>query len=375
LKASPPTEEPERILLLRRDITFAFEDDESYSLLFGGLDGEQPTIKFEVDWDSRIVGWKSRGRNARPTDERRFTLYHENCQLFSFVFDLKELSSKTRSDIQWAQIISKNNKKKSSKEYHQQASLILVRDANNRWSCSFKTEVTFEAANEWSTRFLELSNNYGNLLARGLPVGQPDSSLWSVAPREFYLSVHIPEKTEQVPTCVQHKDLTCDLLPFQRRAVKWMLKREGVEFAPDASGGLVPVKDRLGPGVPPTFFEQQDKNGDTCYVSHVFGIASKKLEKLRELSNKDDINGGILAEEMGLGKTVELISLLCLHRREGVAGKTVHDSFADRDVKASPATLIITPPSILHQWQNEIAMHAPGLKGIFWYETSPMDGC
>jgi hypothetical protein len=366
LKESPPTEEPERILLIRREITFAFEDEESYSLLFGGLDGEQPTIKFEVDWGLRRF---TAGVGRGPIYQRRFTLYHENRQLFSFVFDIRDLSSAAWLDIDGAWTIMHGIKKATLKEYHQEASFVLVRDPNNRWSGSFKTEVSVVAANEWSARFIELSNHQvykcWQLLARGLPVGQPNSRQQQVAPREFYLAAHVPEKREQVPACIQPKNLMCDLLPFQRRAVKWMLKREGVEFAPDASGGLVPVEDRLGPGVPPTFFEQQDKNGDTCYVSHVFGIASKNLEKLRELSNKDDINGGILAEEMGLGKTVELISLLCLHHREGMVGKTVYDPYVDREVKASPATLIITPPSILQQWQNEIAMHAPGLKGTF----------
>jgi hypothetical protein len=386
-----PDEKPERILLLRREVTLAIEHEESYSLLFNDIDGSPSTISLDVDCDIQNVKLSQLRRDydcqhrrylpkgmsfsilrGHPHHEQRLTLYpkDEDRMLFSFSFNPSDISMAAWTDIRWAQKVRLESKRKSSplKEFQLHSSLTLTCDDEGRWSCSLMMKVTVDAINKWSNRSLELSrNSYWELFAHGLPVGQPDILNFAetrVTPRDFYLSVHVPEKAEQVPLCIQHRDLTCELLPFQRRAINWMLKREGVQAAPAAPGNLAPFKARLGSEIPPTFFKQLDKNGDTCYVSHILGVASKDLDKVRELTIKDDINGGILAEEMGLGKTVEIIALLCLHRRQCVPGQTVWDECVERDVKASPGTLIITPPSILHQWQNEIATHAPELKGI-----------
>ncbi|KAA8905574.1 SNF2 family N-terminal domain-containing protein [Sphaerosporella brunnea] len=389
--SSPDEEQPERILLLYREITLRIEHEESYGLLFDCLkDEQQSPTTLAVDWGIRNaekatrtlrrvfsaanqmpVGMASIIRYKHlPDVEQSMRLYpkNENSELFSFSFHPTELSTEAWLDIKWATIVASNNKHKTAplKEFKLESSLVLVHDANGLWSCSLVIKITIDAANEWTNRSLELSRKgYWDLLARGLPVGQPDvrsGPRSCVAPKDFYLSAHVPEKNEHIPWCVQSTELTCDLLPFQRRAISWMLKREGVKIAPAEPEKLALFKDRLGTNIPPTFFKQLDKNGDTCYVSHILGIASKDLDILRELTVKYDINGGILAEEMGLGKTVELVALLCLHRRKCVSGETVHDSCVDRKVKASAATLIITPPSILRQWQNEIARHAPDLK-------------
>ncbi|KAI9348265.1 SNF2 family N-terminal domain-containing protein, partial [Zopfochytrium polystomum] len=70
------------------------------------------------------------------------------------------------------------------------------------------------------------------------------------------------------------------------------------------------------------------------------------------------MRGGILAEEMGLGKTVEMLALIMLHERP--------EGFSDVDAESSEllvvkTTIVVTPSVILQQWIAETANHAPHL--------------
>lgn len=80
---------------------------------------------------------------------------------------------------------------------------------------------------------------------------------------------------------------------------------------------------------------------------------------------EERLKGGILAEEMGLGKTVEMITLICLNRRQLSAEQSTSDD-EGKALKPSGATLIITPPAILEQWKQEVELHAPALR-VFHY--------
>lgn len=60
--------------------------------------------------------------------------------------------------------------------------------------------------------------------------------------------------------------------------------------------------------------------------------------------------GGILADDMGLGKTLQVISLLESERLEGAEGNL--------------RSLIVTPASLVYNWNSEIEKFAPGLPVI-----------
>ncbi|KAL2864568.1 putative SNF2 family helicase/ATPase [Aspergillus lucknowensis] len=177
--------------------------------------------------------------------------------------------------------------------------------------------------------------------------------------RDFYNNVHVPPDTPSLSARVKCDMIECELFPFQRRAVRWLLYREGKVLNSD--GQAVRILDARKDRLPESFQQITDVDGETCYASHLHMIITRDLSGWYNVD--DHLKGGILAEEMGLGKTVEMISLMCLNRRM----LRPEETFAGAGgLRPSGATLIITPPVILEQWKQEIELHAPKLQ-VFHY--------
>jgi len=176
------------------------------------------------------------------------------------------------------------------------------------------------------------------------------SSKW--IPREFYQSVHVPPDTVDASADFTCPDLVCQLFPFQRRAVRWLLSREGMKLEKD--GTVLPIDQTPNSDIPASFSKIKDADGQDCYVSHLYMTLTRDISQWIDAA--DTLRGGILAEEMGLGKTVEMITLMSLNRRP-------EQVKPDPDgLRVSGATLIITPPAILEQWKQELEQHAPALR-------------
>ncbi|KAH6907324.1 SNF2 family N-terminal domain-containing protein [Coprinopsis sp. MPI-PUGE-AT-0042] len=149
------------------------------------------------------------------------------------------------------------------------------------------------------------------------------------------------------------------LLPFQRRSVGWLLKREGMGVTDD--GSITPISDTQP--LMHSFWDTVVVGNHSWFYNRLSG------ELVEELPSDDLLSfGGILAEEPGLGKTLETISLILLNPAPPSRNPAVTrwDPEARLDVKAVKSTLIVTPPSLASQWIDEIRAHAPSLKVLVY---------
>ncbi|KAI0082886.1 hypothetical protein K474DRAFT_1655071 [Panus rudis PR-1116 ss-1] len=70
-----------------------------------------------------------------------------------------------------------------------------------------------------------------------------------------------------------------------------------------------------------------------------------------KIQEKGVWSGGLLADEMGMGKTIQMIALLCT------------------DPENKP-NLVVAPTVAVMQWKNEIEAHSEGLKVLVWHGAS-----
>ncbi|KAI0024360.1 SNF2 family N-terminal domain-containing protein [Xylariomycetidae sp. FL0641] len=178
-------------------------------------------------------------------------------------------------------------------------------------------------------------------------------------PQTFYEAAFMPDRDAPSLMSAAVPGLRTTLFPFQQRAVRWLLSREDAQFDPNDPNKMVQTRSPPSEALPLSWTMAKDADGRPIYLSNLYHVLSRDIAPYR--AAEESLRGGILAEEMGLGKTVEVISLILAHKRPDGPPRVL-DKYTNSHVRPTNATLIVTPNALMDQWLIELKRHAPDLR-------------
>ncbi|XP_047955355.1 DNA repair protein RAD5B [Salvia hispanica] len=150
--------------------------------------------------------------------------------------------------------------------------------------------------------------------------------------------------------------LACDLRPYQKQALYWMSELEKGVNSEESEKTLHPCW---------AAYRVCDERAPEIYVNQFSGEATTEFPTAMQMAR-----GGILADAMGLGKTVMTIALILSRRGHGIPdGQMVVAERGSNDSNNSHissnslrrkrgGTLIVCPMALLSQWKDEFEAHS-----------------
>ena len=170
----------------------------------------------------------------------------------------------------------------------------------------------------WKTSSIRARPSIREILARLLKHSDRKNPTWLICPWWIHQLVFLTQ-----------------LLPYQRQGLAWMIKQESPSFPAQGSERIVQLWKR-------------DSKG---FVNVATNYSMSKEPPLA--------SGGILADVYGLGKTIQVISLIMANAAPLNAG-------------SSKSTLIIAPVGVMSNWRNQIQDHAKpeGAPSVLIYHGS-----
>ncbi|GME86945.1 unnamed protein product [[Candida] boidinii] len=232
-------------------------------------------------------------------------------------------------------------------------------------------------------------------------------SIRSLQPPEFY-EVITKNTQKNYFDPMSHKlsipGLRKTLLGFQRQSLHWLLEHENVilneetlETTPieffnlndiekinNESEKLEKLIEKISISLDKIAFGWSRIRSIGGELDNIFYNASTgnictletAKEYLLQLKDFSPPAKGLLAEEMGLGKTIEVISLIKTNKRKNILSldQTKIDPYnSERSLFETKSTLIICPETIIGQWKQEIQDITSELsvtiyEGVFNYE-------
>jgi SNF2 family DNA or RNA helicase len=153
-------------------------------------------------------------------------------------------------------------------------------------------------------------------------------------------------KTEELPEAEADATLVkTELMQHQKQAL-WFLSKHETPTPPEED---------------PLWKFAIRKNGNRAWYNVITGDELKKVSP---------ILGGLLADQMGLGKTLSILSLICSTLKEarefGEGELDESDQVNEDVVRRSGGTLLLCPKSVISNWQEQIGQHLDKAKVSYY---------